>query len=333
MLELARVLWKNRERAAPLGAHRLVAGPLDRPLCRLDLVRRHVRDRPRRELRGPDQLRQSRLPLGDDVQGRLVDAGDARATCRASSRTCAGLESQGERPHRAGDYSFNNIGISSFFMLSSTMPDELRGREGLLRRRRLRRQHRLAHRERHDRDRRQGHPAARHQGLPAPRCCGVANAEILPFDWRATAKEFVGTLAEVREGGGRHASTSARRPQGPRRVRGGARELLFERSPPRSVKRGRSANAVIMGLARILVPINFTVEPASGMTRRCRCRRCRHSRPPPTSLGWTRHGAALRPCSSRAARTGSWRPCTPRPASSKAPDPRAPGLRRAACPA
>ena len=27
----------------------------------------------------------------------------------------------GERPHRAGDYAFNNIGISSYFMLSSTM--------------------------------------------------------------------------------------------------------------------------------------------------------------------------------------------------------------------
>jgi N-acetylated-alpha-linked acidic dipeptidase len=31
----------------------------------------------------------------------------------------------GSRPLRAGDYSFNNIGITSFFMLSSTMPEEL----------------------------------------------------------------------------------------------------------------------------------------------------------------------------------------------------------------
>ena len=28
----------------------------------------------------------------------------------------------GERPHQAGDYSFNNIGISSLFMLLSSMP-------------------------------------------------------------------------------------------------------------------------------------------------------------------------------------------------------------------
>ena len=37
-----------------------------------------------------------------------------------------GKEATGARPHQAGDYSFNNIGISSFFMLLSSMPRELR---------------------------------------------------------------------------------------------------------------------------------------------------------------------------------------------------------------
>src|SRR5690606_25948418 len=41
-----------------------------------------------------------------------------------------GQEAHGERPHQAGDYSFNNIGISSFFMLLSTMPDALREEKG-----------------------------------------------------------------------------------------------------------------------------------------------------------------------------------------------------------
>lgn len=35
-----------------------------------------------------------------------------------------------KRPNQAGDYSFNNIGLSSFFMLSSTMPDALREEKG-----------------------------------------------------------------------------------------------------------------------------------------------------------------------------------------------------------
>jgi N-acetylated-alpha-linked acidic dipeptidase len=42
----------------------------------------------------------------------------------------AGKVAHGERPHRAGDYSFNNIGISSYFMLSSTMSDSLREEKG-----------------------------------------------------------------------------------------------------------------------------------------------------------------------------------------------------------
>ncbi|MEM7121317.1 MAG: M28 family peptidase [Pseudomonadota bacterium] len=34
------------------------------------------------------------------------------------------------RPPRAGDYAFNNIGLSSFYMLSSKMPDDLRAEKG-----------------------------------------------------------------------------------------------------------------------------------------------------------------------------------------------------------
>jgi len=35
-----------------------------------------------------------------------------------------------KRPNQAGDYSFNNIGLSSFYMLSSTMPDDIRIQKG-----------------------------------------------------------------------------------------------------------------------------------------------------------------------------------------------------------
>jgi N-acetylated-alpha-linked acidic dipeptidase len=40
------------------------------------------------------------------------------------------LPSKGSRPLRAGDYSFNNIGITSFFMLSSSIPEELLKEKG-----------------------------------------------------------------------------------------------------------------------------------------------------------------------------------------------------------
>ncbi|NDJ62286.1 MAG: M28 family peptidase [Chloroflexi bacterium] len=41
-----------------------------------------------------------------------------------------GKDAAGDRPHQAGDYSFNNIGISSFFMLLSTMPAATREANG-----------------------------------------------------------------------------------------------------------------------------------------------------------------------------------------------------------
>lgn len=45
--------------------------------------------------------------------------------CKQAIKDVTGKDSHGERPHQAGDYSFNNIGISSFFMLLSAMPKEL----------------------------------------------------------------------------------------------------------------------------------------------------------------------------------------------------------------
>ncbi|MGM0420911.1 MAG: M28 family peptidase [Bacillota bacterium] len=41
-----------------------------------------------------------------------------------------GLEAEGSHPSRAGDWAFNNLGISGTMMLSSTMPDSLREEKG-----------------------------------------------------------------------------------------------------------------------------------------------------------------------------------------------------------
>lgn len=57
----------------------------------------------------------------------MAEAGEV---CRASIQSVAGVEPGRERPPRAGDYSFNELGISSFFMLLSNMPREERERLG-----------------------------------------------------------------------------------------------------------------------------------------------------------------------------------------------------------
>lgn len=49
---------------------------------------------------------------------------------RNAIRDFTGLASEGRPPLRAGDISFNNLGLSTFFMLSSTMPAALRQQKG-----------------------------------------------------------------------------------------------------------------------------------------------------------------------------------------------------------
>lgn len=56
---------------------------------------------------------------------------EAEDFCKQAIKDVTGLDSSGEgHVLRAGDCSFNNLGISTYFMLSSTMPDGLREEKG-----------------------------------------------------------------------------------------------------------------------------------------------------------------------------------------------------------
>lgn len=55
---------------------------------------------------------------------------EAGSVCREAIKSVAGVEPQGRRPPRAGDYSFNQLGLTSFFMLLSNIPAEERARLG-----------------------------------------------------------------------------------------------------------------------------------------------------------------------------------------------------------
>lgn len=168
-------------------------------------------------------------------------------------RDVAGKELQSERPHRAGDYSFNDIGLSSYLMLSSAMTD--------------------AHRE--------------ELGYYAVGGCGMniawhtendtleiadkdillrdikvyllavfrhANASVLPMDWRATAREFLATIDDYQGQAGSAFDLSS--------CRAAATALLtdlenFYHGASKGTVSEATANAVIQELARILVPLNF----------------------------------------------------------------------------
>lgn len=156
-----------------------------------------------------------------------------------------------QRPPQAGDYSFNNIGLPSFFMLSSTMPDDVRH-------------------EKHYYDVSGcGANIAWHTENDTLEIADrdillvdmkiyllstlrVANAEILPFDWIATCDEFLGTIAEYQTASKGLADLSACVT---------ATEALKAALAKLDEATPAARNGVLFELSRILVPINYTREP------------------------------------------------------------------------
>ena len=182
---------------------------------------------------------------------------EAEAYCQKTIKEVTGLDSHGERPHRAGDYAFNNIGLSSFFMLSSTMPEQLRkekdyyavgGCGGNIA---WHTEHDLI--EIADRD-----ILLRDIKVYLAAVMGVANAEVLPFDWRAQVSEFTETIDAYQKAAGdladlRLAAEAA----------SNLKEALdaFYGAVEGGTLAARDANEVIQRLARILVPVNHTNQP------------------------------------------------------------------------
>ncbi len=173
--------------------------------------------------------------------------------CQDTIRSVTGLDSYGERPHRAGDYAFNNIGISSFFMLSSTMPDDLREQKGYyavggcggnIAWHTEHDQLEIADRDILERDIK----------VYLAAVMGVANAERLPFDWRATAAEFRTTIAAYQKSAGDTFDLS------PSVEAIDRLETSLARLHAAGVPADR-VNDAIQRLARVLVPINFAQLP------------------------------------------------------------------------
>ncbi len=178
-------------------------------------------------------------------------------------RDVTGQDAFGERPHQAGDYSFNNIGISSFFMLLSTMPDELREQlgyyavggcganiewhteEDLMP---------IADREVLHRD----------IQIYLAAVMGAANATIAPFDFSRTLRGFQSTLDRYQGTAGYHFDFAPARDavtelQAALRDFGEFAQDLADQ--PVGSTAVRRANQAIRRLARLLVPVNYTRGP------------------------------------------------------------------------
>jgi len=155
------------------------------------------------------------------------------------------------RPPQAGDYSFNNIGLPSFFMLSSTMPDALREEKGY---------YDVSgcggniawHTENDTLEIADRDILLTDMKIYLLSALRIANAEVLPFDWTATCDEFLQTIAFYETASLGMADLSQAR-AATEALKGSLAGLDAAALPRR--------NAVLMEMARILVPINYTREP------------------------------------------------------------------------
>ena len=256
MLEIARVLWANRER-------------LDRSV-RLAWWAGHSTGRYGGSAWFADTFAQDLvdncvIQMNCDSPGcrwatsyRSISlTSETEAAVKAVVKAVTGQDTAGKRPQRNSDYAFNNIGISGAFMASSMMPPEaleehgyyvVGGCGGNI----------AWHTEDDTLEIADKTVLLKDIELYTSAVLAFANADILPFDWRATTREFAVTLDRYQTAAGDRFDLAPA--QEAVAALDGALEDFHAGIEAGSVG-ADAANDAIRDLARILVPLNYTRLP------------------------------------------------------------------------
>jgi hypothetical protein len=197
---------------------------------------------------------------------------EAEALCRGAIRDATECEAVGRRPLRAGDYSFNQIGLTSFFMLLSNIPTEERealgfyptgGCGGNI----------AWHTEDDVLEVAERSNLERDLAVYVTVLTRVLNAVILPFDFRGTVEELGEALEQYAVAAAEWLDLSPALDElaGLRReldwlydedipISGNGRppasDVEDERTTPESLTADR-VNTMLVELARILVPLGY----------------------------------------------------------------------------
>lgn len=180
--------------------------------------------------------------------------------CKQAILDAVKEEAKGKRPNRAGDYSFHNIGITSFYKLSSSIPQEQLKEKGY---------YPVggcgSNIEWHTEDDLM-HVAdldILHRDLKVymTSIYRVLQATILPYDFRKTADEFMETIQQYQEACGEHfrfdqAVDAAKELR--QSLEDFYLELQFLKTENLASPAVKAANERLLQLGRTLIPINFT---------------------------------------------------------------------------
>ncbi len=169
-----------------------------------------------------------------------------------------GQDSTGLRPLRAGDNSFNNIGIPLYFMLSSTMPEDLRKEKGY---------YGVGgcggniawHTEDDTMDIADRENLLRDIKVYAAATLRTLNAPLYPFDFRAEVEDIRGYVNQYAEAAGDKFDFSASLAELDRlsQILEGFYSSL-ESAAPSDISAAKAANAVQRTLGRTLISVSYS---------------------------------------------------------------------------
>lgn len=182
----------------------------------------------------------------------MAEAGDL---CRRAIEDATGVTPHRLRPIRAGDYSFNQIGLTSFFMLLSNIPKTERDARGY---------YPVGgcggniawHTEDDTLEVADRDSLARDLRVYVTAIVRVLNAPILPFDYRAALKEIADAVEEYRKQAGGLVDF-AYLDRELKQLKTALRRFYAGLARPARGAAAERANDTLKELARILVPINY----------------------------------------------------------------------------
>lgn len=180
--------------------------------------------------------------------------------CKGAIQDTVQQGSKGSRPSRAGDYSFNNIGITSFYMLSSSMPEELLKEKGYYpvggcgANIEWHTEEDLLHVADLD-------ILLKDIKIYTASILRVVNASVLPYNFRNTVDEFMETIQTYQEAAGSHFSfdTALSEAQNLRAELDSYYQQIEELvNAEVTDPQVRKANEQLQELGRTLITINFS---------------------------------------------------------------------------
>ena len=192
------------------------------------------------------------------VYDNVMWVAEAEVLAKAAIKDVTGQDATGLRPLRAGDCSFNNIGIPIYFMLSSTMPEALRQEKGY---------YPVGgcganiawHTEDDTMEIADPDNLYRDIKVYAAALLRTLNAPFHPFDYRATVQDLRSLLSGYAEAAGDQFDfTPAMRELDALEATLGDFYGALEANPPASATAAAAANEVQRALGRELISVSFS---------------------------------------------------------------------------